>query len=82
MDLKPIVSEICNQADDFLAGVTRREVARAGIAEWLTIHYLKLPPSDKQAIIGEAMGVLEREEFFDAAAGSEDEDEDFSAADQ
>lgn len=83
MDAKSIVSEICDQADDFLAGVTKRDEARAGIAEWLTINHLKLAPAEKKAIIDQVMGILEREEFFGADAGGDSEDAaDFSAADE
>ena len=74
MERHSIVTEICDQADEFLAGVVKRDEARAGIAEWLTIHRGKLPPEEKKAIIGEAMAILEEEEFFDADAGAVDGD--------
>lgn len=72
MDPKSIVSEVCDEADDFLAGVTRPDEAKAGIAEWLTIHYSMLIPADRRAIIEQAMGILSREGFFDRAAGHDD----------
>ena len=72
MEKPSIVSEICDQAEEFLAGVTKRDEARAGIAEWLTIYHLKLPSDEKKIIMAEAMGVLEREKFFDRDAGGED----------
>lgn len=71
MDLQPIVSEICDQADEFLAGVTKHAEAKAGIAEWLTIHHLKLPPADKKTVIDQAMRILDREGFFNASAGGD-----------
>ncbi len=37
MEMNSIVSGICDEGDDFLAGVFKRAEARAGIAEWLTI---------------------------------------------
>jgi len=73
MDLKSIVNEICDQADDFLAGVSRRDEAKAGIAELLTIHHAMLPPADKKAIIDQVMRVLDNEGFFQASAGSADD---------
>jgi len=72
MDIKSIVSEFCDQADDFLAGVTKREEARAGIAELLTIRHATLPAADKKAVITQVMQVLEKEGFFSAAPGGED----------
>ena len=72
MELRSIVSEICDQADDFLAGVTRRDEARAGIAEWLTINYAALAPTDKKAILEQSLQILEDEGFFGAAPGGED----------
>lgn len=72
MDLKSIVPEICDQADDFLAGVFKRDEARAGIAEWLTIHYAKLPSTDKKAVIDQTLRILGSEGFFDREAGAGD----------
>jgi hypothetical protein len=72
MEPKSIVSEICSTADEFLAGVTKRDEARAGIAEWLTIHHLKLPHDEKKLIIREVMSNLEKEKFFETDPGGED----------
>jgi len=67
MDLKSIVSEICDEADDFLAGVNKRDEAKAGIAEWLTINHVKLPPADKKSVIDQSLRILDQEGFFKAA---------------
>ena len=72
MELKSIVSEICDQADDFLAGVKKPDEARAGIAEWLTINHVKLAPADKKAVIEQSFRILDNEGFFKAAPGGED----------
>jgi len=71
MDQKAIVSAICDQADGFLEGVTKPAEAKAGIAEWLTIHHPKLTPEEKKTIIAQAVSILENEGFFEAEAGSE-----------
>jgi hypothetical protein len=71
MDLTSIVSEICDEADDFLAGVTRREEAKAGIAEWLTINQVQLPSAERKAIIEQAILILGNEGFFERSAGDE-----------
>jgi len=67
-----IVTDICDHADEFLAGVTKRADAKAGIEEWLTIHHLQLHPDERAVIIREAMGVLESEEFFAIDAGGDE----------
>lgn len=74
MDLPSIVSKICDQADDFLAGVTRREEAKAGIAELLTIRHAQLPPADRKAVTEQVMRILEREAFFERDAGKGEDD--------
>lgn len=63
-DLRPIIDEIANQADDFLAGVTDRAQARAGISELLTMDYLYLAEPDRAAVTKGVMSVLEAEDFF------------------
>jgi len=75
MELKAVVNEICDQADEFLAGVTRRDEAKAGIAELLTIRYAKLPPADKKAVIDQVLRVLDQEGFFESSAGGADGEE-------
>jgi len=72
MELKAIVSEICDEADDFLAGVTRPDEARAGIAEWLTINHVKLPPGDRKAVIEQSLRILSSEGFFDREPGTDE----------
>ena len=71
MDPAALVTAICDQADGFLAGVTKPEEARAGIAEWLTIHQPGLAPPEKKAVIAQAMRILDQEGFFEAEAGGE-----------
>jgi len=72
MEPRSIVSAICDEADDFLAGVKRPDEAKAGIAEWLTINHVRLPPADRKAVIEQALQILRREGFFDRAAGYDD----------
>ena len=72
MELNAIAVEICDQADEFLAGVTRRDEAKVGIAELLTMHHAGLAPGDRKIVIDHAMRILEREGFFDRAAGGEE----------
>ena len=80
MDTKTIANEICDQADDFLAGVRKRDEAKAGIAEYLTLHHRSLPPAEKKAVVDQTMRILENEGFFEADAGGEEDTGDFSEA--
>ena len=78
-----IAHEICDQADDFLAGVRKRDEARAGIAEYLTLHHAKLAPADKKAVIDQTMRILDNEGFFESDAGGGGEDAgDFTEAEE
>jgi len=70
MDTKSIANHICDEADEFLVGVTRRDEARAGIAEYLTMHHASLDPVEKQAVIDQTMRILEDEGFFEVEAGA------------
>lgn len=63
-DLRPIIDEIANRADEFLAGASDRTHARAGIEEVLTMDYPTLNPSDRTVVITGVMSVLEDEDFF------------------
>ena len=42
MDLRPIINDIADHADDFLEGVTDRKETRAGIEEFITLEYNQL----------------------------------------
>jgi len=63
-DLRPIIEDIANRADDFLAGTQNRAHARAGIEEVLTMDYAGLSPADRTAVVASVMSVLEDEDFF------------------
>ena len=82
MDTKTIANEICDRADDFLAGVRRRDEAKAGIAEYLTMHHASLPPAEKKAVIEQIMRILDNEGFFEAEAGGGEDAGDFSEAEE
>ncbi|MBW8781578.1 MAG: hypothetical protein JF599_06795 [Verrucomicrobia bacterium] len=76
MDLRPIISEIASQADDFLEGVTDRAQARAGIAEFITMDYSQLSAIDRKTVSDAVMAVLEDESFFNGGyAGHSFDDE-------
>lgn len=64
VNLRPIIDEIADKADDFLAGARDRAQARAGISELLTMDYPDLSPSDRTLVTNGVMTVLEEEDFF------------------
>lgn len=83
MDTRAIANSICDEADDLLAGISKRTDARAAIAETVNIRHGKLPPAEKKAVIDQVMSILDREGFFDGEAGdSGDEMSDFTAAEE
>ena len=63
-DLRPIIDEIANRADEFLGHLSDRAQARAGIEEVITMDYPTLLPPDRKVVITGVMSVLEEEDFF------------------
>lgn len=63
-DLRPIIADIADRADDFLAGSTDRVHARAGIAELVNMDYPELAPADRTRVTAGVIAVLEAEDFF------------------
>ncbi|MDP3072409.1 MAG: hypothetical protein Q8N18_19105 [Opitutaceae bacterium] len=63
-DLRPIIDEIANRADDFLEGSPDRAHARAGIEEVITMDYPALNPLDRATVVAGVMAVLNDEDFF------------------
>ena len=63
-DLRPIIDDIANRADEFLGESCNRGQARAGIEEVITIDYPTLNPTDRTVVITGVMSVLEEEDFF------------------
>ncbi len=63
-DLRPIIEEIADRADDFLAGAKDRAQGRAGIEEVLTMDYPGLDPVDRRHVVAGVMSTLEDEDFF------------------
>lgn len=63
-DLRPIIDEIADQADEFLAEARDRAQAKAGISELLTMDYGYLNPADRALVVTGVMKALEEEDFF------------------
>ena len=64
VDLRPIIADLVERADDFLAGVSDRKLARAGVEEEITLDYPTLNPGTRAAIVSGVLAVLEEEDFF------------------
>ena len=65
IDLRPIIDDIANQADDFLAEASDRKHARAGIEEFITLEHGDLSPRDRKLVVDGVLAMLEAEDFFD-----------------
>jgi hypothetical protein len=82
MDLRDIIDEIANQADDFLANAADRREARAAVAELIASTYPDLSERARHVALDGVMHILEEEAFFGAAGGldapddGEDDEED------
>jgi hypothetical protein len=63
-DLRPIINDIADRAEDFLGGTKDRAQARAGISELLTIEHPQMAPDDRKLVTKEVMAILEEEDFF------------------
>jgi hypothetical protein len=81
MNLRPIITEIASQAEDFLAGVTSRDQARAGIAEFITMDYVQLRPDERKLVSDHVMKILEDESFFDGGFAGHSFDDESEASD-
>ena len=66
IDLRPIIADIADRADDFLAGASNRAQGRAGIEEYITLEHAGLAPEDRKKAVDGVMQVLEAEDFFGA----------------
>ncbi len=81
MDPRAIANQLCDEADDLLAGIGKRADARAAITEAVALRHGRLAPADKRAVIDQVMATLDREGFFEGSAGDSGDDlGDFSAA--
>jgi len=64
MRLRPIIDDIADQADDFLAGITTRAEARDAISAKLTAKHPVLSGIDRIKVIDGVLAILDQEEFF------------------
>ena len=65
MNLRPIIDEIASQAEDFLKGISDRQIARGELTEFIALEYSGLIPGDRKIVSDAVMAFLEDENFFD-----------------
>ena len=63
-DVTPLIDQIADRADDFLAGIRDRAQAREAIAELLAADYPTLDAATSAAVTAGVMAILEAEDFF------------------
>ena len=73
MDLDNIIDHIASEADDFLEGYIGRPDARAGVSEFITLHYSSLSPDDRNTVTDAVMSILESEGYFEGRATGDGE---------
>ena len=64
MDLRAIITDLAERADEFLADASDRRQGRAGIEEQLTLEYPRLDAASRREVVDGVMGILESEDFF------------------
>lgn len=69
MNLRAIIDEIADRADDFLAGASNRAEARAGVNELINADYARLSPAERRQVADGVMNILEAEGFFENTPG-------------
>ena len=65
MDLKSIVTEIADQADDLLVDITTRKEARVALSEYLKSDFPDLDADDRLIVVARVLKILDDEEFVD-----------------
>lgn len=81
MNLKTLIAETANRADEILDGCTNPSEAQSILLELLAAEQPSLAPADRKKVAGEVTVILGGEGFFKSDPGSEgygdntDEDE-------
>lgn len=84
MNLRTLIDETANRADELLDGCTNPSEAHALIVELLAAEHPALPPPDLKKIADHVTSILKNEGFFESAgnagAWSDDGEDDEQAA--
>ncbi|MDR1009645.1 MAG: hypothetical protein LBM04_00680 [Opitutaceae bacterium] len=79
MNLKTLIDETANRADEILDGCTNPSEARSILLELLATEHPDIPLSDRQKIAGQVTAILANEGFFESGPGGDgwrDDDDD------
>jgi monomeric isocitrate dehydrogenase len=82
MDLKPIINAVADEADDLLAGVSKKNEARIVLLDYLADNHPDLSPGDSARVASGVLALLDQEGFFEISAGAESWDEGAGEADE
>ncbi|MSU65015.1 MAG: hypothetical protein EXS38_02685 [Opitutus sp.] len=63
-ELRAIIADLADRADEFPKDGRDRAHARAGIAELLTMDFPYLNPGDRAVVVAGVIRLLEEEDFF------------------
>jgi hypothetical protein len=76
MNLRPIIDEISSQAEEFLTGISDRQIAHAQLIEFIALEYAGLNAADRKIVGDAVMAFLTEENFFEGGfAGHSFDDE-------
>ncbi len=64
MTIHTLIADFTTRADDLLAGVTDRTVARARLLEELTLDYPDLTAAHRAEIVAGVIAALAHDDFF------------------
>ncbi len=64
IELRHIIHDTANRADEFLGDAPDRKHARAGIEEYLTLEHAGLAREARRQVVAGVMAALEAEDFF------------------
>lgn len=86
MNLKTLIDEMANRADEILDGCTNPSEAHSIIVELLASERPALLPPDRKKIADEVTAILNEEGFFESGSGGgfadADDDDDDGAGDE
>lgn len=69
MNLKTLIAETANRADEVLDGCTNPSEAQAMLVELLAAEQPSLAPADRKKVAGEVIDILGEEGFFKSDPG-------------
>ncbi|HLP10178.1 MAG TPA: hypothetical protein VK178_18595 [Opitutaceae bacterium] len=72
--VQAVINAAADEADTLLEGIVKPADARPLLLEWLGEHHPGLTGSERDAIVGKVLSLLEHEGFFEAAVGDDNDE--------